>query len=1140
MKPQLVGLAAEQRGLAIAVLCVAFVVLLLVFSFGDSSRFAIAWRAVKQSARDRGLWSFNASTPSQVNDAQSRTSAIQQALRNRHGRRWRYRERWLLVTGNEQLVARLSPTLVSTGFVLTAGAVLLYVSDKLSAADQDWLTQIRRLRRRRPIDAVVALTSDAATPALLPPEALAQRLTRIGRALRWAAPVYLLDLARLENDVHAPDEAIGLTWAGERLRTDDAEASFAALAGNLADAGVARLSADPTRHAAAALSQHIVRMHGALCALLRETAASQFWRHPVQGMFFAPLAPVSAESMTHALATDATSHRASPGAPWHPKLWQRVAVHSRCVQGRRVGFSMSNTTAWLVTGAMFVWILGINLSGLHNRTAIESAQNALAKWNQATDQTQQMLALNDLGRQIDTLEAQQRQGAPWATRFGLNRDGAILDAMWPGYVAAAPALLMTPLRHALEARLIRLASLSDAEIADRGNVQADAAHGTLEAYLMMANPARANAAFLTPQFMATGAPLRPNHSDLSPGAWADLRGQTLAFLASHIGTTRNGVSLAMPADQSLVASTRQTIVSVRGIQNSTDALYQKIIDEAQAKYPPVTLTSLLGSAAGHGLFTTNETVPGVYTRAAFEERISRAIDDASARQDVTEDWVLSDAKKEEASESTLKADLRQRYFNDYARAWETFLNSLRWQAAPSLTGTVDQLLLLGDPQRSPMVALVNAIDYQASTGVTSQSLAAGLLDKAQQLVGHDQDPSRQAPPPAGPLADAFGPILRLTGSDLAAVAKGNRMSANAQPAASGSDLSLARYLERVTAMRLKLQQMISAPDPDAMSRMAAQAVLQGKTSEIADSRDYASRVAASLGGQWAGFGTVLQAPLDQAWRVVMLPAAANLNDVWRNGIVADWNRAFGGRYPFADSDNDASLPEMARFMRPDSGIIARFVGTQLAGVIERQGERWVAVQGANRGGLALDPEFVSRLNRLTRVANVLFPSGDAHVRFDLRGVPTPGITDARFVFSEREFHYFNQKEEWMPFVWPGETLENVTRVQWQTDQGGLRSAFDAQGRFGLIRLLERAQVEPQDSARHVLTWTPDQAAVPPLRVQMRSEVSAGPLDVLQLRHFSLPARVFASGSMTPAKKRATPTRATPAPTSSRTPPAGDQ
>ncbi|WP_245725435.1 ImcF-related family protein [Pandoraea oxalativorans] len=994
---------------------------------------------------------------------------------------------------------------------------MLYVPDELAANDREWLTQIRRLRRRRPIDAVVALTAHAADGSahtLLPPETLASHISRFARALRWAAPVYLLDVTDQGDDEQHADDAIGLTWTAERVRADGAkgiEASLTALSGRLADAGVARLSTDATRRTAAGLAQHIARMHSALSALVSQTAASRFWRHSVHGLLFAPLGPANAHLATSIPETQASQHRSTTSAVNHRKLWDLIGTHSRKVRGRRVGLSLSSIVAWTVTAVLFVWILGVNLSGLHNRAANKATQDALALWHRASDQTQQMQALDNLGRQMDTFEVREREGAPWSTRFGLNQDSALLNAMWPQYVSAARTVVLLPVKRELETRLMRLTSLSDAEIADSDNVQADAAHNTLEAYLMLANTAHANADLLKPLLLGTQVPLQPHLPGMSPGAWSDLRSQTLAFMASHLGTTRNGISLATPVDQGLVDATRQTIISVRGIQNSADMLYDKIVEDAQAKYPPVTLASLLGDTSSRGLFTTTHTLPGVFTRAAYEERISRAIDDASRRQDVTGDWVLSDVERDVPNTSALEIALRQRYFDDFARAWADFLNSLRWQHASSLTGTVDQLLLLGDPQRSPMVALMEAINYQANTGVTKQSLADGLLDKAHQLVGRDVDPSLREPASVVPLANAFGPILRLTGRDLTSAGSAPGTSA----LAGTSDLTLARYLERTTAMRLRLQQMASAPDPDAMARIAAQAVLQGKTSEIADSRDYATRVAASLGGQWAGFGAVLQAPLDQAWQVVVQPAAANLNEIWRNAVVADWQATFGGRYPFADSDNDASLPEMARFMRPDGGVVAQFVATQLAGVIERQGDRWVATQGPNQGGLSLDPQYLVALNRLTRAATVMFPSGDGHVRFELRGVPAPGITDVRFVLSGRNLHYFNQKEAWMPFEWPGQTLENVTRVEWQTARSGLQSSLDAQGRFGLIRLLERARVDQQDSARYLLTWTPDQTSGVPLRVQMRSEAGSGPLEVLQLRHFTLPPRIFATGSTRP-------------------------
>jgi type VI secretion system protein ImpL len=199
-------------------------------------------------------------------------------------------------------------------------------------------------------------------------------------------------------------------------------------------------------------------------------------------------------------------------------------------------------------------------------------------------------------------------------------------------------------------------------------------------------------------------------------------------------------------------------------------------------------------------------------------------------------------------------------------------------------------------------------------------------------------------------------------------------------------------------------------------------------------------------------------------------------------------------------------------MRPDNGVIAQFVTTQLAGVVERQGDHWVAAQGADRGTLMLDPGFLEGLNRMMRVSTVLFPSGDAHIRFDLRGVATPGVTNTKFVLSGRNLDYFNQKEEWVPFEWPGQSLENLSHIEWQTDQGGLRSALDAQGRFGLIRLLERSTSSQQDNARYLLTWSPDTSQGIPLKAQLRSDVGAGPLDVLKLRHFALPTRIFVTAA----------------------------
>ncbi|SAK99518.1 ImcF-related family protein [Caballeronia ptereochthonis] len=1040
-----------------------------------------------------------------------RAAALRNALRDRHGWRWRHHERWVLVAGDVPLVKRLAPGLVEAGYLITSDTVLLYAHQTRDTLETEWLDQIRRLHLcRRAVDAIVAVVhnrSSATTP--FDTDDIVHRLARHARALRWAAPAYLLNVTDFGSETSSPDEAIGFTWSNSRVTAAEVDASLQDLAYNLAGAGVVRLTKDADDLYPAELSQHISGLRSALSGLVLHTAQSRVRRYAVHGLLFASL------FKERELAPLVDANGAEPPIGHrHRTIWQTVAGHSRKIHGRRVGFSRSATAAWMTTALIGSWIGGTMLSGFVNRATVQNAADTVAQLPTVQDRTQALQTLNGLDRQIDTLEIHQRDGAPWTARFGLNCDRALLDALWPGYADAASRILVAPIREKLEERLRQLASLSDEEIARGGNAQVQAAYDTLKAYLMLAMPERAVAAFLAPQLAATAAPDRPANSPLSSGAWEDLRQHTIAFLADHLG---RGRVPAMSPDPGLVASTRQTVISVRGIQNSTDAVYRQVLDDAKAKYPPVSLATLLGDTTSRGLFNTTATIPGVFTRAAWDERIAKAIDDASEQRNVAGDWVLSDVKATQAAPSTLKAQLRQRYFDDYARAWALFLNNLRWQPAPTLSATADQLTLLGDPQRSPLVALMNAVVYQAGAGANAQSLADNLISKAQQLVvGGEKDPSKQTQPQLAPLATAFGPILRLTGSDLVSGAPANSKAA-ARLAATGG-LSLARYLERVTAMRLKASQIVSNADPDAMARLAAQSVLQGKTSDMGESRDYASRLAASLGEQWSGFGELFRAPFDQTWQVIVQPAASSLNEIWRTAIVSDWNKAFGGRYPFADSDNDASLPEMARFMRSDNGVITQFVTTQLAGVVERQGERWVASQGANHGALTIDPGFLASLNKLTHISTVLFPSGDPHVRFDLQGVPIPGVTDMKFVLSGRELHYFNQKQEWMPFEWPGQSLENLSHIEWQTEQGGLRTALDSQGRFGLIRLLERAKVSQHDSARYLLTWMPDTSQGIPLKVQLRSESGAGPLDVLELRHFTLPTRVFVTGPVNAGRK----------------------
>lgn len=1058
---------------------------------------------------------------------------LSSSLQHRHG--WRYAQPWLLLSGEASLVDALVPGLSATGWRVFPDAVLLYadISKKL---DGDWLMRIRRARRRRPVDATIQLVraSDDTQP-FLGDHVLTQQLLQIGNTLGWAAPAYVLNAVDVDGVNPDPCEPVACMWSNPPVDIVQIGLSLKMLSRRLADQGVQRLTVSRRERCIAQLSRHVAKHADALSALVAHMNRTRAMQPTVAGIVFAPLSSEQA----------------------HP-TWRAIATHSRHIRGRRFGFSLSRTAAWSVTACVMALIAGTFVSGTANRTTIQTASDIASKLSTPQDRTQATLTLDALQKHLDTLETRQRNGSPWYMRFGLNRDTETLNALWPTYAIASNRTLIQPIRASLEADLRQLGALTDQQLASGGEAQIKRAYDKLKAYLMLAQPQHSDARFLIPELLQTSEPARPESSQVSAGAWRDLTQRLVTFHANHL--VQHGSSLAIPVDATLVSMARQTLVSVIGLRNSTDTVYEQILEENRSKYPPISLQALLGDdITSRGLFTTKETVPGIYTRAAWDERIGRAIEKADEQRTVSVDWVLT-ATPSTPSSGALKQALRERYFADYARNWQQFLNSVRWQQDATLSGTVDQLSLYADAQRSPLSALFKVIAYQAATGASGESLSDTLVTKARELIkgGAKDDPSRATPPPDAPLAAAFAPLLRLAGNDKTSTPQ--------------SDLSLPRYLERVTAVRLKLQHIMSSPDPDVLSRAAAQAVLQGKTSDLGDSRDYAGRVAASLSEQWAGLGEALfQRPLDQTWDVVLKPASSSLNDAWRASVVAAWNQSFAGRYPFADSDNDASLPEMARFLRADSGVIAQFVTTQLGGILERQGDQWVVAQGAGRNSLAVDPEFVRALNRLARVSNVLFPNGDAGVRYELRAIPTPGVIDMKFKLSGRELHYFNQKEEWTPFIWPGEALENSAHVEWQTQQTGVRSDLDFAGRFGLIRLLERATVTQQDGARYVLKWMPGgQASVPvarkeeavrprleasapapaksahirddwsadpsatlvstplalaavetksafiprapvqpiALQVQLRSESGAGPLDALKLRHFTLPSRIF--------------------------------
>ncbi|WP_226503050.1 ImcF-related family protein [Pseudomonas sp. MWU16-30317] len=1037
----------------------------------------VAWQIVQKGIRNLvlGSWAPPQSSSGEP-DERPDLADIVGRLREHYGLFWRRKVRLLLIIGEPSEIAAIAPTLAEKYWLEGQNTVLLWGGSAQSNLEQTFPTHWRGLSRWRALDGVVwALNpTQAADDAAM--GAGVRELQRLARGLSWKLPLHLWQVC----DSAWPQstrktEPVGCQLP-ERFTAAALDTALASLLEPLRRQGLAQMNTDMTHDFLLRLSRDlqeeaIARWRHTLAPLANEFARGV----PLRGLWFSLPVPPTPHDLQH---------------HWPIiKVWSGVLDDHPNPQ--RLGWSVPRVAYTATLGLATLWSAGLLISLVSNQVQIAQVQTSLAALEQPGNGDAQLHALNDLVRELSRLDYRAEHGAPWYLRFGLNQNQRLLEVVWPRYVEANDRLIRDPAAATLQRQLnalIRLPAGSE-QRAER----AQSAYEPLKAYLMLARPEKADATFLATAMTHA----EPTRNGISPGLWQGLSPTLWQFYGEHLAAHPQW---AIKADAKLVALTRQVLLGQLGQRNAETSLYQQVLDLAANQHPDMDLQSMVGETDALALFYSEASVPGVFTGQAWEGQVRRAIDDIAEARREEIDWVLSDQQADIAAELTpevLKERLTERYFQDYANAWLDFLNGLRWHQADSLSEVIDQLTLMSDVRQSPLIALMNTLAYQGQAGTRSQALADSLIQSAQQLIDRDKVPviDQQRLTPRSPLDATFGPLLTLLGKDPDAKADTDR-------------LSLQAFLTRVTRVRLKLQQVSNAPDPQEMTQALAQAVFQGKSTDLTDTQSYGSVIAASLGAEWAGVGqTLFVQPLQQAWQRVLQPSAAGLNQQWQRAIVTDWHSAFAGRYPFAKTTSDASLPMLGQMIRADSGRIEQFLQRQLGGVLRKEGSRWVA-DPRHSQGLRFNPQFLAAINQLSHLADVMYTDGGMGLGFELRGKPVRDVVQTTFILNGDKHHYFNQREFWQRFNWPGRSDHPGASLSWTSIHTGERLFGDFQGTWGLIRLLEKAKVTPlddSDSHYRVVLKAPDGI---PLTWNLRTELGAGPLALLKLRDFRLPQQIF--------------------------------
>ncbi|MBD9677933.1 type VI secretion protein VasK [Pseudomonas sp. PDM18] len=1078
LRPELLGIRPGSDAQRVGWWLVSGLTLLLVTLLGG-------YRLV---ARKVGLKSYRQATADDApakpdrdagkKDASTDLQELRDYLRDNFGYFWRRKVRLLLVVGEPGETGAITPALSGQQWLEGEGNVLLWGGSLQGAVNDDLLERRRTLCPSRPLDGIVwALNKEqSADPAHI--GNAVRHLRKMTQALRWQAPVHVWEVCSSAwAQGQRPVEAVGCQLA-PRLSRSQLASRLERLELPLREKGLAQMEQDSSHDFLLRLtrdlqSEGIARWKEALEPLLQAknlTARGLWFSLPLRGM---------SSGLEHGWQVD--------------PAWRGVLADNS-LGGKPSGWTWLRGLYTAVLAGAGLCLLALLVSFTSNRAQIATVETALETIGQPGDPDAQLSALNELTREIARLDYRREHGVPWYQRFGLSQNDALLESLWPRYAQANNRLMRDVVAKELEAQLSDLAALP-ADSPERGE-RAEEAHGQLKAYLMMARPEKVDAAFLTKVLTQT----EPTRAGVAPGLWQGISPNLWAFYAQHLAAHPQWRIKTQPA---LVAQVRQVLLGQLGRRNGVANLYQQVIEQASNNYADLTLMDMVGETDSSSLFDTPNSVPGVFTRQAWERQVSKAIDEMAETRREEIDWVLSDQQSTIDSELTpevLKSQLTERYFRDFSDAWLTFLNSIRWRKADSLSDSISQLTLLSDVRQSPLIALMNTLAYQGRTEVKGEALADSLMRSAQQLLEKDKQPAieQRTRAPQGPLDNTFGPLLALLGKE-----KG---------ASRGDDaLSLQAFLTRVTRVRLKLQHVTNASDPQAMTQALAQTVFQGTSVDLTDTLDYGGLIAASLGGEWSGFGqNLFVQPLNQAWEGVLQPSAAGLNRQWQRAVVDNWNRAFKGRYPFDSTGSDASLPMLGQMIRSGSGRIDQFIKTQLGGVLRKEGNRWVP-DSTHSQGLHFNPQFLRAVNQLSDLADILYTDGGMGMSFQLQAKPVRNVVETTFILDGVKLEYFNQMESWQQFTWPGGTDHPGASLSWTSLKGGARLFGDYAGVWGLIRLLEQAQVTSLDGSDTRFELVLKAADELPLTWQLQTELGRGPLAVLQLRGFALPENIFDIG-----------------------------
>jgi type VI secretion system protein ImpL len=595
----------------------------------------------------------------------------------------------------------------------------------------------------------------------------------------------------------------------------------------------------------------------------------------------------------------------------------------------------------------------------------------------------------------------------------------------------------------------------------RAIAPAEDGYNALKTYLMLKHKEHMDVSHLSDQIPKYWrAWLDANKGDGKPEEIRRLAERVVAFYVSQIAEPDLPL---IENRQDLVASSREVLRGAMHRLSAKERVYNELKARANTQFAPMTVGRILNNA-DLTMVAGSYAVPGAFTREAWEKYFRNAIVEASKGEVKGDDWVLAATVQgnlgNDGDVERNRRDLEALYKADYIREWEKFLQGVAIQDFASLDIAVQSLAKLSDAQNSAIkliftkAAFETAWDNPSTLTNSIESAKNSVIERTEKLIlGNDTGKAPAAA--AGQYGDVGAKFATL--SAMMAEAPGGRMA-------------LSAYLEVLAKLKGRVAQ-IASNEADGAARQMMQATLNGSGSELADALALVDGVLLANAPEEARetIRPLLVRPLMQTYAALIPPVERELNNAWQSEVLAQW-RPLSSKYPFADSSNEASMADIAKFLKPHDGLLPKFIEKNLAGLVTRRGDTLMPRTWANLG-VSFNPAFLGGATRLMAVGGSVLQEGDG-AKFELQPIPTPGLSEIIMEIDGQLLRYRNGPQTWNSFTWPNpaNTSAQGARIQALSFSGASTSVANFTGRLGWMRLLSLARTDDPSAPTVQLEW----------------------------------------------------------------------